>query len=409
MKKILYIHHGVGIGGAPISLLNLIKPLDRTKYHPIILFLFESPAIDLFRNAGIEVLGPVNYSDFSHTKIWWYRWYHVHHLVRALWGTYKILTEIGLWWIAKIKPDIIHLNTTSLWPWAVVARKMGIRVICHVREPLAPGYLGLRRALVRWAVGRYADDIVAICKNDARPWATLAKTQVLYNAVDCAKFMPAQVMMDKPFTIGYVGGLSKEKGVLAILQAVQLLHARGHKVRLMIAGFWPAPHSLPVRHSFSDGGSGFLQKNVSKGWQKIRDRIVPSDRYRKKVEKLVQELGEYVHIFGVVNNMHEIMRQMDVVTFPATVGHFARPIIEAGALGKPVIASDVPPLDELVEDGVTGFLIPPHDVAAWADALQSLMYDFELAHLMSLAGRENVENKFSLAQQAKKVDQIYSQ
>ena len=48
-KKILYIHHGKGIGGAPLSLLYLIESLDKQKYHPIVLFLHYSEVVDLDR------------------------------------------------------------------------------------------------------------------------------------------------------------------------------------------------------------------------------------------------------------------------------------------------------------------------------------------------------------------------
>ena len=59
-KKILYIHHGKGLGGAPLSLLYLIQALDKTKYHPVVLFLYDSEVVDLFKSKGIEVVDPIN-------------------------------------------------------------------------------------------------------------------------------------------------------------------------------------------------------------------------------------------------------------------------------------------------------------------------------------------------------------
>ena len=73
-KKILYIHHGKGIGGAPLSLLYLIENLDKQKYHPIVLFLHYSEVVDLYKSKGIEVVDPISELDFPHTKIWWLRW-----------------------------------------------------------------------------------------------------------------------------------------------------------------------------------------------------------------------------------------------------------------------------------------------------------------------------------------------
>ena len=63
-QTILYIHHGKGLGGAPISLLTLIKALDLTCYRPIVLFLYDSEALKLFRD---DVNNPLSilYSYFS--------------------------------------------------------------------------------------------------------------------------------------------------------------------------------------------------------------------------------------------------------------------------------------------------------------------------------------------------------
>ena len=83
-KTILYVHHGKGLGGAPLSLLYLIQGLDKNKYEPIVVVLYASEIIDLYKQNNIRVVGPLNIMDFSHTKIWWFRWYHVTMLARAI-------------------------------------------------------------------------------------------------------------------------------------------------------------------------------------------------------------------------------------------------------------------------------------------------------------------------------------
>ncbi len=138
-KKILYIHHGIGIGGAPLSLLYLIENLNKKKYHPVVLFLQKSEVVDLYKAKGIDVVGPLNISDFSHTKIWWYRWYHPHHWIRSLWDTFRTCHNVADYWFEKIKPDILHLNTSSLIAWGKVAKRRKIPIVWHIREPFAPG------------------------------------------------------------------------------------------------------------------------------------------------------------------------------------------------------------------------------------------------------------------------------
>ena len=122
-KKILYIHHGKGLGGAPLSLLYLIEGLDKTKFEPVVLFLHDSEAVELYRSKGIAIAGIVGLQDFSHTKVYWFRWYHPHLFFRSFLDTIKTRLFVAQKWIKEIGPDLIHLNTSSLTAWAKVAKK----------------------------------------------------------------------------------------------------------------------------------------------------------------------------------------------------------------------------------------------------------------------------------------------
>ncbi|HEV8311027.1 MAG TPA: hypothetical protein VGW35_25475, partial [Methylomirabilota bacterium] len=82
MTRILYIHHGTGIGGAPLSLLGLIRGLDRTAFEPVVLCLYASAAVGLFQRAGIETYVARTSRDFSHTALDWYRLTRPRDLVR---------------------------------------------------------------------------------------------------------------------------------------------------------------------------------------------------------------------------------------------------------------------------------------------------------------------------------------
>ncbi|MCK4499731.1 glycosyltransferase, partial [Candidatus Babeliales bacterium] len=325
-KRILYVHHGEGIGGAPISLLQMVYALDRRKYEPTVLFLHNSDAVNLFKEQDITVLGPVNRYDFQHTKIWWYRWYHPHHLFRALWDSWSLLCGEAEVWIEKAQPDIIHLNTSSLVVWGIIARRLGIPVVWHVREPLAPGYFGIRRWLVRYLVGKYADSILPICKNDSQPWIHLKKTQVLYNAVDLKRFDSKKFKRNAFMpTIFFLGGLSREKGTHIILKSFAKLLRRLPSAKLIIAGYWSECDKT--------------------GWRSILGKT-PAEKFKNEVEQLLKPMKNSVELVGAIKNVPEFMAKSSCVVFPATVGHFARPVIEAGCMGVPVVASKLAPLDE---------------------------------------------------------------
>jgi glycosyltransferase involved in cell wall biosynthesis len=394
-KKILYIHHGKGLGGAPLSLLYLIQSLDRTLYDPVVLFLHQSEVMDLYKSKGIQVFGPANVYDFAHTKIWWFSWYHIHHLWRAARGTLRTVWGLGALWIDFIKPHVIHLNTSSLVGWAIVARKKKIPVVWHIREPLAEGYFGLRRKFIQWSIQHHADAIVPICKNDAQPWSTSDKTKVVYNAVHEDVFVPGAKTSDflarydlselRP-KILFVGGHGRSKGALEILQIFTELLERLPQAQLLIAGYF----DLSVASTF-------------------RIMIFDQAHYHKQAVHLVKKLGDSVKLLGPILDIPAAMAASDVIVFPATVGHFARPVIEAGFMKKPVVVSALAPLNELVVNNVTGFLIDLAAQQSWVEALFLLLTNQAVNKAMGDAAYIFCKQHFSLDIHTKKIELIYAQ
>lgn len=394
MKKILFVHHGKGLGGAPLSLLYLVESLDRKKYHPIVLFLHDSEVINLFKEKGIETIGPINVYDFAHTKIWWFRWKHVDKLTRAIKDTFKTRFFIAPKIFDAIKPDIVHLNTSSLIGWGIAAHKKKIPVVWHVREPLASGYCGIRKRIVQKVVATCATAITPICINDAKPWKDNPKTQVIYNAVqekffdsscDPSAFLHEHALVPSDPKILFLGGLSQEKGTSEILMIFKQVLEQIPDAKLLIAGYLYQPTS---------------------GWKKT---FFPASKYATTINKLFFDLEHSIVRLGPIRGVPSAMAASSVVVFPATVGHFARPIIEAGFMKKPVVASATPPLDELVIDKKTGFLIDINDHEQWAQKLCLLLSDKQQAQAMGNAAYDFCLQKFSLQEQIKKIEALYDQ
>lgn len=391
--KILYIHHGKGLGGAPLSLLYLVKNLDKTLYDPVVLFLHDSPVIKLFKDHDITTMGPVNLYDFPHTKIWSFSWYHVKPFFRAVKDTLRTIFSVAPSIFNDVKPDIIHLNTSSLLGWGIVASRLKIPVVWHVREPLAHGYLGIRRLFVKYIVGRYASSIVPISINDALPWQEYSKTKVVYNAVDPAVFdasLDASTfrlvhgMQDDTPIILFVGGVSQEKGTHVILQSFIELLKRLPTAKLVIAGSWDLSDALWVKRAF------------------------PVAHYKRKIAVLVRQIpSSNIIILGLVSPIAPVMAAANIIVFPATVGHFARPIIEAGYMKKVVIASDCPPLTELVVNNVTGFLVPSNNYTMWAEKMYILLTNKQLRDSMASAAYNFCLKRFSITNQIQIVQKLY--
>lgn len=390
-KRILFIHHGVGIGGAPHSLRLLILALDKTLYDPVVLFLWNSPAVDLFRDAGIQVAGPVKRFEFSHTVIWWYRWYHVHHLLRAVWDWLMVVFFDAARWFDDFKPDIVHLNTSSLSAWGVYAWFRKIPVVWHIRESLAPGYLGVRHAFVQQLVGLCSSKIVAISKHDGRFWAGSPKLQILPNPVDCDVFTPsaqgresfrdAHHIPQDANVLVYLGGLSREKGALLALQILGGLLAYREDVYLVIAGSWQIPRSSIVR------------------------KIIGAQRWYDHVSALSEKYQKNIRFTGVVSSTHEVLQAADCLLFPAQKGHFARPVLEAGAVGIPVLASKLAPLDELVVERETGFLCDLRDADEWVLRCEEI---FSQGLTAFLHARVWVIQHYSVPVYAQEANKIYT-
>lgn len=394
-KKILYIHHGKGLGGAPLSLLYLIQALDKTKYEPVVLFLHDSDVVELYKQSGIKIAGIVNLYDFSHTKVWWFRWYHVPYFWRSFKDTVKTICGVADLWLDKIKPDIVHLNTSSLIAWGKAAHKKNIPVVWHIREPLADGYFGIRKTLITSCVNKYANVIVPICKHGAQPWLNNSKVQVVYNAVDLSKFncelsasdflRQYNLDLDTPKVL-FLGGLSYEKGTDVILKAFKLVLQKLPQAKLLIAGYF--------------------DQNLNSN--SLFKRFFPSYKFKKNSLNIYKKLKSNIVLLGPTQNIVQAMAASKVIVFPANFGHFARPVIEAGFMKKPVIASNFSPLDELVVQGQTGFLIDPGNINSWVDKLFLLLTEEDVNKKMGDSGYKFCTTNFALKDQITIVEKIYS-
>lgn len=154
--------------------------------------------------------------------------------------------------------------------------------------------------------------------------------------------------------------LRGEKGHLPMLQAFARLHAIYPDARYLIAGEGPE---------------------------------------RQAIEVQIAALGltDAVMLAGNVSPAHGLYRCATLVVMPSLSEPLGMSQIEALALGVPVIASRVGGIPETVQDGVTGLLVPPGDVDAWADALLRALQDPVRMQTLAAAGCEAVRQRFSVA------------
>ncbi len=167
------------------------------------------------------------------------------------------------------------------------------------------------------------------------------------------------------------------------------------------------------------GHSFFIQAvaRAIKLFPKIKVLIVgeppfESPEYKKKLESLVERLNirDFVEFVGPKEEIAEFLSTLDLVVVPS-VGQeaFGRVIIEAGAIGVPVIATKVGGVVDIIEDGKNGILVLPGDIQRLTGAILEVLKDRELAVSLVTEARKKVEKLYSLDEMAEKTLKVYEE
>jgi glycosyltransferase involved in cell wall biosynthesis len=196
--------------------------------------------------------------------------------------------------------------------------------------------------------------------------------------VDCAQFNgdgPNAARADIPLTIGTVRPLEQGYGIEHLIQAFAVLRSRplASGLRLLIVG--DGAERRPLERLASTLGVGAVTEFVG---------AVPHDR-----------IPDYLRRFSVyvAPSVHE--------------ESFGVAVLEASACGVPVIASKVGGLPEVVQDGMTGVLVPPADHVALADAIEGLLTNGTLRRQMGEQGRRFVHDSYAWDTTALTMEALY--
>jgi glycosyltransferase involved in cell wall biosynthesis len=168
-----------------------------------------------------------------------------------------------------------------------------------------------------------------------------------------------------------VAHLSLKKGQMHLINAVAMLKDRFPKLVCLLAGE-------------GDQQSELEQQAVKLG---IADRV---------------------RLLGFRSDVMSVMNAADVVVLPSVAKEgLGLVLVEAALLEKPTIGSNAPGIDEAIQDGVTGLLVPPGDAKALADALARLLEDPDLCRKLGTAGRERSLDLFSQASMVSGFESVY--
>ena len=400
MKRVLYVHHGGTVGGAPRSLLCLLEQMDRRRYEPIVLCISDGPMVELFRKSGIETHVVSDISDFSQTELVWYG-------KKLLWQLpgkslrFFLSVEAARRHVEYFQPDLVHVNSSTLAAVAQAAFEAGKPVVWPIREPLAGGYFGLRRRWLRHRIQLHATRVIAISEYDAARLLPSDRIRTIYNFVDFTVFdrgidaSAARVQLNlspSHQVVTMLGGCSEVKGTLPFVRSLELVQSRIPNVRFLVVG--PRP-SVGVSHSLPA-----LIKSLF--------RVDAYDQAVMDVARSAVDSGSLCFL-ATRDDVPQVLAASDLLVFPSTVPHFARPVIEAGAMAKAVVASDLGGPRELVHHDHTGLLVSPDNPHALSDAIISILTDPVRSQALGEAGYRHARKLFDAQSNAKRTFDVYEE
>jgi glycosyltransferase involved in cell wall biosynthesis len=204
------------------------------------------------------------------------------------------------------------------------------------------------------------------------------KISVIYNGVTFNSHAGASAPCDPlPFSLAEdarivlaAGRLHEQKGYRYLLQAMARVQKEIPAVKLILAG---------------EGDDENKLKNLAK----------------------VLDLTEHIVFAGVQTDIGTILNRAECVVLSSLWEGMPNVLLESMAAGKPVVATAVGGVPEIVVDGETGILVPPRDSGALANGIISLLRDSAHAAQMGRAGKARVEKAFTIAHTIQETDKLY--
>jgi glycosyltransferase involved in cell wall biosynthesis len=285
--------------------------------------------------------------------------------------------------------SIVHINSSlnprAYWrdlAYLFVAKALGARVLYQVHGGKLPGdFFAGRRLLthfLRWTL-ELPDVVIVLAQCELAAYREFIPGQdvvVLPNGIDCRPFAAVPTVRSLPeraLRLVYIGRVAREKGLYETLQGLRLARELGVDARLVI------------------GGSG--------------DEEARLRRYAQALG-IAQRVTFAGPVFG--EDKVRLLAGADVMLLPSYSEGLPYALLEGMAAGIPVVATPVGAIPDVVTHGTHGYLVPPRDGKAIAEALAMLAGDRERLSWMSRACRRRVRAAFSVERLAAEFAYQYS-
>ncbi len=365
--KILVIDDVAEIGGAEVSLISLLQNYNRQKYRLI-------PVIP--RRGGLsrrfdELRIPykiVKMNRLEDTK---------NPIVLLFYIFRFIIGVLSIAFLAK-KENIclVHTVTQRAHLYGGIAAKLcGIPFVPWLQD--YPTNIWIR-AMLQLILKFAASVIVVNSRSTEKVYASdrkiASKTTLIYPPTEMRLFNPDI----SPIKVKRELGLSDNYPIVGLIGHINPV--KGHTVFIEAAKY--VIEQFPAARFLIIGGIVF-HKDVA---------------YANQLKKLVKEkrLTNDAVFLGFRSDVPEIIASLDIFVLASLTEPFGKVVVEAMAMKKPVVATRVGGVPEIIEHGKSGILIPPGDVMALADAIIKIAKDKDRARRVGVEGRRTVIKKFNL-------------
>lgn len=349
-RRLLLVHSSSDLYGSDLACLRIAAAAVASGWIVEVMLPAAGPLVAVLRAAGatVHLIDPIvlRRADLSGPRalLLPLRWTRLALALRAF---------------ARARPayDVVHSNCAPTLGGALIARWSGARHVWYVHELFtSPRQRRLFDQVLRWSA-----DAVLACSN-----AALAQfPRVVAAGIGKVAYEPVEVrtgiVTTEPLAgqvpvVVCVGRLNSWKGQEVLIDAIARLRARGIEVRAELVG------------------SVFREET----------------QFERRLRAQVDDLGiaEHVDFLGERRDALEIVGRADIAVVPSTRPEpFGMTLVEAMALGRPVVATAAGGPAEIVTDGVDGLLVPLRDPVALADALQRLIEDPAFARSLGINAR----------------------
>ncbi len=375
MTKVLYFLNSTVRGGVEEHVLCLLRFMDRDSFEPVIV----CPPELLTKMEG----------DFIKQKV---KYYPVR--IRR-WTDFSEIRKY-LYVLNREKPDIVHSHLFfATFFSAPLSKLAGVPVTietAHIREAWRKG---LKRAfIIDRFFYRFVDEIIAVSEAVKRflvkeKGVPAEKITVIHNGVDLERFAgqrreaaagekrragrdqgKRREQKNTKVKVGVIGRLEEQKGHKYFLNAVRLLKSKADKAEFIIVG---------------------------------------EGRLKRELENLCLSymISNKVKFLGFRSDIIPVLGSLDILVLPSLFEGLPLVALEASAMQKAVIVTDVDGSPEAVLHGETGLVVPSKDSKALKEAMERLIDDPQLRRELGQRARKRVEEHFDLKKQVRETEEIY--